>query len=289
LGERVRLTRAIREVLTSPHLLPVLLVWLAVGLLSEAPGRLPYAVVPFAVNVLLSGYAISYARSIATGEVASLPPLGDVITYIRRGAALTLVVLLPLLVLGAPEALVSWLASSFGADGSAITAVAVLVGGVLSLVAGIVALPVLTFPVIVGARYAFYDRLLEGLRYVDAMKRAWRFRRAAAAAVTLGVAGGVSLFFVRYGFAILLHSSMLRDFGDALRLLAAGRFSVRSFGVVIAILAVHLLSTLLMLIGGNVIGQYGRIAYGSDSEAVGGWSNQGIEQPASAAGGTREE
>jgi hypothetical protein len=260
--ERVGFKRAFHEVLGSPRLVRALALGALIALLPyvgvDASGRKGALALGLSLagSALVFGYEISYAHRIARGPDGHLPPLAS-LAHLRRGISGTLVVELPALLLFLPAALLSLLrASAPEALTPALFALSAL--GLASWFAFVV--PVF-FPVIAGARYAYHDRLVEGLRYGDAIRKAMKYRRALAPPVLFAAAWTVVAVSARYALGIVLGSRMLVGLRGAVVLLATGHPSVNGALLVSGAVVLAVLDVGATLLSGHLLGQYAAIAF----------------------------
>jgi hypothetical protein len=253
----------------------VLTLGASMGLVTAVmPRRGPWPVFVLAFALLLSGYRIAYVRQIATGTGSCLPPIADIRTIVRRGFADLLLLTLPVSGL--------FLVGSLGAlgpvalDGVAVGSLAESLDSVLEVSRMILFIPPVVgglvftalLPTVVTARYAYFDRFREGLRYFDAANRAWRFRLAAKTPVLFGILSFIFLLAVREVLGRAVGDKGLQTLGNTGRWLVLGELNSERLVVLGAGVIVAVVSTCIDLIGANLVGRYGEIAYGSPVEAV---------------------
>lgn len=233
--------------------------------ISPAYAALLLATLPFEVLVL--GYMISVAHAIVLGQDDGLPPFRPIETQVRRGLVGS-ILLMPIAVaiLG-----VTYLLASLGGlcvfvlRLSVDTRTAPAMFQVVMLTASCLILALGGLGPI--ARYAHYDRLRQGLGYVDAARRAWLLRGDAARLVGVVVGYTFVSTALGYAFAALSGIPTGSGLGPAALRLFAGEFSRQSVGALSAIVLQCGLRAAFVLVGAVLIGQFSVAAYGSQRES----------------------
>lgn len=258
----IALRRAVGSVFSSRLLLPVLVVGVVIDLLPLVPqGSLMTIVISFASSALLVGYSLTYARRVAVFDDEGLPPLREVLGFVRRGV----VALTAAFVLVAVFVLPGWFT---GPIMTALERMPLSVGPfllVFSLLNALGQLIALSAGVVLGARFAYYDRPSEAFRYISALKCAWRSKGAMLKVIAIELATG----FVILSLHIVLSVAVGPKGGgvrEALRRVASGQWDDRSVLLVAGSAAIAALSVALTLVVGHLIGQLAAIVYGRGSE-----------------------
>jgi hypothetical protein len=236
-------------------------------------------VVPLVIAVLVAGYDVCVARAVIDGGDSLPSPVTSFKAILRRGLSSTLVVAVPLVL--AIVVLGSLLVAAAGAVWLLIVLVRFSrvphpsVPLVVSRIAGMGALAALSVLSLVAlgaistillARYVAFDRLREGLRYIDALRRSGQHAGAAARVLGWTLAGSAVLASTRYValWAFGLSSTQVR--AAAMRQLATGLH--REGLVLIAIdVGVALIAAPWELVAARLLGQYAAVAFADVGES----------------------
>ena len=253
MGARIGIGEAFGATYWSPSVLAAMGIGSAAALAGQMSGGLwkPIAAV---LAIFFIGYTVSYARGIATGECTSLPSLRNP-AHMRRGLAMGVVVFLP------ATSLFLLLLVGLLILSSAIPAINRIVG---IQVLGIVWLVVLMFgEYVFGPRYVVTDRLRVSLWYLDAMRRVWRNRLAAAMLLGFAVASSFVFAAVERPLETLLGTSF--SLVGITAQLHAGNFYADELLGLGAIVGLAAVSSYMELVTAHMLEQYARIAYESES------------------------
>ncbi len=159
--------RALRETLRCRRLPAVLILGTLLAVVGSSAATGVWQVFSIAAMLLTAGYSVSYTREVALSDTPSLPAPGQVGVFLRRGVGdfvivfVAVLLLIPLLfVVGLATTSIPlawpWLAPAFG-----------------------IVMSLLLFPAL--ARYAYTDRLREGIRI---LRSAQQVSRVGAIALT---------------------------------------------------------------------------------------------------------
>lgn len=269
-----------RETFTSrraPLVLAVgTLLGLGIRLVQFAPQG---TVLAYAGLVLVVGYVLSYARHVAVGTEVPLPGLAAVGTHVRHGIIGALVMALPTVVLVFGPTLIRKVAATIRdllpfkvPPGSLAIVLTLLTVGAWLLV--------YTVPVIVGARYVYFDRLREGLRFIDAFKRAWALKWVTAVPLAAWLLLPIALLVVSYVVGLIVGSRFMNGFAEAALSAFAGQVSVASLKLAAGALVASFFWVGGLLVQGHLIGQLAAILYVDAAPAPVGWPNPRIQPTA---------
>jgi hypothetical protein len=260
LSERVRVGAALRA-LATPH---AVLVVLALALLTLTPQVVPKSwetVFTVIFTAWIAGYSLSVSRNVLLGSDDPWGRFFALREHGRRAIAYWLLIAIPLFIVGVPLTVLGLIASLAASPALGDVTGWVSFVGVLILSFACVLLA----PVVPIARYVYFDRFGEGLRYLDAGRRAWRHRRDAAVPVFFTLTVGLLSLLMRYGLGQALGARHL-DVGEAARGLAAGSVSARLVAVVALGAASSVVAGVVLLVEAHLVGQYVRIAYSAPEE-----------------------
>lgn len=260
------LAQAVRDVVTQRRVALVLAVGTLLSLIpyagiSDTGRRSTWGVVlSIVVGALVFGYQLSYARRLAVDRDSSLPRLVHVLEHARRGIIGTALYMLPAYaVIGLATGLQGLLAGVVTGD-----LALMIVTTVFFAAAGLGFLAVSVLEIVVGARYAYFDTFREGVRYSAGLGAAWRCRRAVALPLLVGAAWALTSILLRHGLGIALGSRLLLGFRGALLRMTMGDSSMVRLGIVAAVTAITVVDVAVMLVIGNLVGQYAHQAFGPE-------------------------
>lgn len=275
----VSLVSSAKSIFGSRRLWPILTLGSVLLAVSSLMSVSKIQVVPLAITVLVAGYEVCVARAVLGGGDSLPSPFASAKVILRRGLSSSLVMVVPL-VLGI-VALISLLVAASGAFWLLLAlvrfshlphpavpfAVPRITGaGALAAVSVLLLVAMAGASTILLARYVAFDRLREGFRFVDALRRSAAHATSAARVFGWTLAGSVAVAMTRYValWAFGLSSTQAR--AAALTQLATG---MHRQGLVLVAIDVGLavITAPWELVAARLLGQYAAVAFGEVSQS----------------------